>query len=100
MPAVPFARGEPRERAECGGDDGAHDRRVKADRERVRPDGGEAGQLGGDAANPEKACEPDRTRGHGCDLEAVDGQALVEARGSEPREERVVEALGTPEDDR
>src|SRR5436305_404030 len=100
MPAVSLPGGEPRERAERGRDSGSHDRRMEADREGVRTDGGERGELGRDAADAEEPDEAERTGGHCPDLEAVDGEAVVEARRTEAREQRVAEALRTPEHDR
>jgi len=86
--------------AKRSGDCSAHDRWVEADREGIGADGGQAGRLGGDTADADEPRERDRPCRNGRDLEPVDGEAVVEARGAKPREERVVEPLGTSEDDR
>src|SRR5581483_9274531 len=100
MPPVTLAREEPGERAERRRDGGAHDGRVEADRERVRADCGERRHLGCDTTETEQPHERERACGNGPHLEAVDGEAVIEAGCAKAREQRVVETLSMPEHDR
>src|SRR5579859_2427337 len=70
---------------------------MEADRERVRADSGERRQLGGDPADSDEPHESERARGDRPDLEAVDGEAVIETGCAEAREQRVAETLRASE---
>ncbi len=90
LPAVALPRREPRERAERRNDSGTHDGRVETDRERVGRDGGERGNFGRDPAQAREQCYPRRPRSAIVDdLQAVDREAVVEARRAEVGEQRL-----------
>src|SRR5438270_106470 len=85
---------------ERGGSGGAYAGRVEAARERVRAECGDRRKLGCDTTETEQPQERERTCGNGPHLEAVDGEAVIEAGCAKAHEQRVVETLRTPEHDR
>ena len=70
---------------------------MEADRKRVRADGDERRELGREAMTTK---DEQRAARDGPDLQAVDGEAVVEARRAEAREQRVAETLRPAEHDR
>ena len=83
-----------------GGERSAHDGWMEPDRERIRRHRGQRRELGD--VDPEAEEQDDggsATTDRG-DLQPVDGEAVVEARGPEVGEQALVDAGGPPEDDR
>ena len=100
LPAVPFTGGEPGERPEPGGQCRPHDRRMEPHREGVGRDAEQRRDLRDVATEAGEQAERRDTAAHGGHLQPVHGEAVVEAGRSEVRQEPLVEARRTTEDDR
>ena len=73
---------------------------MEAYRERVRRDGGESRDLGRDPADPDEERDRENGTGDRRDLEAVNREAVVQARCAEVGEQRLPDEVGPSEDDR
>ena len=100
LPPVALATREPGERAEGGGERSAHDGWMEPDRERIRRHRGQRRELGDVDSEAEKQDDCGSATTDRGDLQPVDGEAVVEARGPEVGEEALIHAGGPPEDDR
>lgn len=99
MPAIGRPRGEPGERDECSGHAGAHDGRLRTDREHVPGDRRERTELAEPPWQAEQPRQGERAAGHQHDVLPGDGEQVVEPGRSEPLPEAVGERLLVPEDD-
>jgi len=100
LPAITFATGQPRERTETSGERSADNGRVEPDGERVRDDGQQSGDLGEIDSEAEEQDHGGSATAHRSDLQPIDGETVVEARGAEIVEQLLVDHGRAAEHDR
>ena len=92
LPPVALAAGQPGKRSESRGECRSHHRRMEPDGKCVRRHRGQCSELG--HVDPKTEEQDD---GHGAaadsgDLQPIDGETVIEARGPEVREQALVDA--------